>query len=588
MLRRITHRTSHRALWALLLALSCVSPTRAVGLHGTVRDTANQPLRGVMVTVTSASAAAPVTKVFSDGSGAFRVPDLGAGVRVNSLYVKASRLGYRQTRPTGTAVTDLSPPVADGAAKVDFVLEPVADVAEQVSASAWVARLPDSPQRQQVAVLCTQCHQMPSPRVKRFAATLADQPLTQRVDAWRAIIKMMRTVGIYGALQAEHAAPLSMEELAKPEQSMFSQLDEDLLAPYLAEHFPSQFDTYPVAEAARLQAPLGVTGRTVIREYPWPEGSFVRETAVVDGQVWVCDIARNRIGRLDPTSGAYLWQDVPLLGAPAPHTLVPDGVGNIWMTLLGSAGQMAARFTPANNQWRIYDGFPVGHMAHDLSPGPGYRMAFDPQGYGWATVISHNQVVGFHQDSGQVLGPFDLPLPEGENPIHVSVYGGALSPDGNYWYAQYFGEVGRFNTKTRRVDHRIELPRGSGPHRMVLDEKGLLYVSLIGAGQILVYDTAALREVERITLPDTASAPYDVMYDPTRRALWMGTVNNDSLFRYDLDTRRFSEYPLAIAHLNMRIIAVDANSGDLWIANSPIPYNEPAMRRVFMVHPGDR
>lgn len=576
-----------RPLLVLLTLLSFAPPGAAIGLVGTVRDEAGKPLPGVMVAVTSASAPALVTKVFSDAKGRYRVPDMGPGVQVNSLYVKATALGYRQSAPPSSAVTDLRPVVADSAAKVDFVLETVSDVADQVPASAWLGRLPDSPERQRTVVLCTQCHQMPSPRVKRFAATLADQPPAQRVEAWRAIIKMMRTVGIYGALQAEHAAPMSMAELAKPEQSMFSQADEDLLAPYLAEHFPARFDAYPAADAAAHRVPLGVTGRTLIREFPWPEGSFVRETAVVDGQVWVCDIARNRLGRLDPATGAYHWHDMPVLGAPAPHTLVPDGAGNIWMTLLGGAGQMAARFTPASGQWRVYDGFPVGHMAHDLSPGPAYRMAFDPAGYGWLTVISHNQVIGFHRDSGAVTGLYDLPLPPGENPIHVSVYGGALSPDGNYWYAQYFGNLGRFNTTTRTVDHELALPPGSGPHRMVLDENGRLYVSLIGAGQVLVYDTKKLQEVERITLPDTASAPYDVMYDPARKALWMGTVNNDSLFRYDLETRRFSEYPLGIAHLNLRIVAIDSTTGDLWIANSPIPSNEPDMRRVFVVHPGD-
>jgi streptogramin lyase len=540
------------------------------------------------VTVTSASAPALVTKVFSDAQGRYRVPDLGAGVHVNSLYVKASRIGYRQVSPTSSAVTDLRPALVEGAAKVDLVLEAVPDVSDQVPASAWLGQLADGPERQRTVVLCTQCHQMPSPRVKRFAATLADQPPAVRVEAWRAIIKMMRTVGIYGALQAEHAAPLPMEELAKPEQSMFSQADEDVLAPYLAQHFPTRFDSYPAADVTHLQAPMGVNDRTVIREYPWPEGSFVRETAVVDGQVWVCDIARNRLGWLDPASGAYRWHDVPLPGAPAPHTLVPDTAGNIWMTMLGHTGQMAARFTPASGQWRIYDGFPVGHMAHDLSPGPAYRMAFDPKGFGWLTVISHNQVVGFHRDTGEVTDAYDLPLPAGENPIHVSVYGGALSPDGHYWYAQYFGNVGRFNTQTRKVDHVGDLPSGSGPHRTVLDENGVLYVSLIGAGQVLAYDTRALKEIGRITLPDTASAPYDVMYDPSRKALWMGTVNNDRLFPYDLESRRFSEYPLGIAHLNLRIIAIDARTGDLWIANSPIPANEPDGRRVFMVHPGDR
>jgi streptogramin lyase len=397
-------------------------------------------------------------------------------------------------------------------------------------------------------------------------------------------------VQFYGALQAENAPAIPPEILAeaiKAENSFIDQTDEDLIAPWLAQNFPTSFDEYSLADASSWHASSGVNENTLIRQYPYPEKSFVRETAFADGVVWVDDIARNRIGSLDPSNGHYTWYDVPSLGAPAPHTLVPDANGNLWVTLLEGNGTGVARFNPANGNWRIYDGFPKGVAAHDQSPGTGYIIDFDKLGYSWLTLITHNQVIGFHPETGEITPAYDLPQPEGSSAFHTGVYGGAMSADGHYWFAQNNGGLGRFNTQTRKVDHYVEFERSSGPHRMVVHPDGTLYVSLIGSGQIIAYDTHKLKEIKRIDLPDRAASLYALIWDPVRNALWSGVANSDRLYKYDIKTDTFTEFPTGIKDLHVRIAAVDPDTGDLWVANSPIPNDDPEVRWVFSLHPGD-
>ncbi|MFT4562020.1 MAG: streptogramin lyase [Gammaproteobacteria bacterium] len=569
-------------------ALSLIAGTAgAVQLHGKVTDAKGQPIYGAMIKVESASAGFAALKVFSDRGGLYRVPDLGAGVTANSVYLGAMRVGYEQELPATKSLTSLNPPVNVQDIEVNFTLRVATNISAQMPSSAWLNLAPDSAARRRTVVLCSQCHHTFADRVQKAAALLGDKPRAERVAFWRAKIQLMRTVGIYGALQAEHATPFPIEILANPKYSMFSQSDEDVVGEWLADNAPSDFDAYPTDKLASFSAPLGVNSKTEIREYSWPEGSFVRETAVVDGTVWVDDIERNRLGWLDQQTGAYHWHDVPVIGAPAPHTLVPDANGMLWVSFLGTDGQMAAQFDPGSFKWRIYGGFPKGIMAHDLSPGRDYKMAFDQNDYGWLTVISHNQVIGFHRDSGAVTPVYDLPLAHGETPGHISAYGGAMTSDGHFWYAQYFGNLGRFNTLTRQVDHEVDLPHGDGAHRLVVANDDILYVGLLGAGQVLKYDARNLKELGRIDLPDRSSALYAVMWDEGRNALWMGTANNDSLLRYNIADESFVEYPLAIPDLIIRIIAIDKDNGDLWIANSPIPATDPNARRVFRFRPGD-
>jgi streptogramin lyase len=574
----------------LRFALAILSPSAmAIGVAGQVTDHTGQPVAGATITVRSDSAVATITRVFSGADGGYRVPDLGASIYANSVRVSVAKLGYEQQAPEKESLAALAPPINAGAARVDFVLKGVTNLAGQVPASAWIHSMGESPLRNDLVNTCTQCHQMPNALIKKFAGTLGKLDVAQREQIWRAMFAAMR-LQFYGALQSENAPAVSADTLAeavKPENSFINQQDEDLLAPWLAEKFPTNFEVFPLADAEQWTAPLGVNQRTVIRQYAYPAQSFVRETAMLDGVLWVVDIGRNRIGRLDPATGSYSWHDVPSAGAPAPHTLVPDANGNLWVTLLEPEGKSVARFNPKDGSWRVYDGFPKGVAAHDQSPGTGYVMAFDKAGYSWLTLITHNQVIGFHPETGEVTPAYDLPMAKGGSRFHTGVYGGAMSADGNYWFAQNNGGLGRFNTQTRKVDHFVEFERSTGPHRMIVHPDGTLYVSLIGSGQILAYDTKSLKEIKRIDLPDRAASLYSLIWDPVRNALWSGVANTDRLYKYDIKTGTFAEFPTGIQDLHARIGVVDPQTGDLWIANSPIPTNDPEVRWVFSLHPGD-
>jgi streptogramin lyase len=203
------------------------------------------------------------------------------------------------------------------------------------------------------------------------------------------------------------------------------------------------------------------------------------------------------------------------------------------------------------------------------------------------TLVSHNKVIGFNRTTGEVTPMYDLPIPDmGGTPDHISVYSGGLTSDKNVWFTQNYGDVGRFNTETRKVDYVLNY-RGAGPHRLVVGDNDLVYVAVLGAGQISVIDGKQLKEVKRMNLPDRASSPYGIIWDKRRNALWLGTVNNDSLFKYDIRSEKFTEYPVGIRDLHMRIVAVDNKTGDLWVASSPIPATDGEVRRVFLYRPGD-
>jgi len=561
----------------------------AVEVAGRVVTPDDQPIAGAMITVRSASAAATVTKVFSGKDGHFLVPNLGDNVYVNSIKASVDKLGFEQTSPTQSSLAALQIPVVDNRVTVNFVMQPTTNVAAQVPASAWVLKMGDHPLQNDIINVCSQCHQFPNDRVKTFSSALASLDVSQREAAWRGMFAAMR-VQMYGALQAENSIPATPEQIAyiiDAKNSFIDQLDEDLLAPWLAENFATSFDNYPLADVNAWLGKSGVNEHTVIRQFSYGEKSFVRETAIVDGNVWVVDISRNRLGKLDPITGGYVWHDVPSPGAPAPHSMVPDAHGNLWVTLLEANGKSVVRFDPKTGDWRIYDGFPKGTVAHDQSPGTGYVIDFDKAGYSWLTLITSNKVIGFHPETGEVTPAYDLPLPADESPFHVGVYGGALTADGHYWFAQNNGGLGRFNTETRKVDHYVEFERSTGPHRMVVHPDGTLYVSLIGSGQILAYDPVNLKEIKRIDLPDRASSPYSLIWDPVRNALWSGTVNSDRIFKYDIASDSITEYPTGIKDLHVRIGAVDPETGDIWIANSPIPSTDKAVRWVFSLHPGD-
>ena len=114
-----------------------------------------------------------------------------------------------------------------------------------------------------------------------------------------------------------------------------------------------------------------------------------------------------------------------------------------------------------------------------------------------------------------------------------------MTPDRKeLWFTQLMnGQIGSFDIAKRQFEVSVLLPMNSGPRRMAINEKGMLYVPLFGAGQLVEYDTRARRLVGTYDLPDRASAPYAATWDPVRGVLWIPTSNADVIYRLTPGTR---------------------------------------------------
>jgi len=580
-----------RGVLGLIFGLM-VGPVSALSIGGQVVDEAGKPLAGVMVTAESSSAAAFATTVFSADDGRYQLPDLGSNVSVNSVRIGARRLGHRQVTPAAAELVDITPETANpmGPFQVDFVLQPQANVADQVAPALWTNSVPESEGKYRTLMQCVTCHAVPNERVKRFAASLDGKPLAVREQAWRGIVAYMR-VQLYGALQAEHSHVENIPEAVRRAgaNELISPEDEDYIAGWLAEHMPTRFDNLQLSETELHPAPLGANANTVIEEFAWPAGSFSREVAKVPGSpyVWAVDLERNRLMRLDPSNGALAWFDLPVRGASAPHTLVPGPDNKLWIACLAGDGTGVVIFDPQTETWETHKGFGAQAMSHDFSIDPNYRVSFDDKGRTWLTQVAVNRLASFNPVSGEIA-TFDLPLMERETPAHAAVYGLVKTSDNNVWYTQVAGsQMGRFNTTTLAVDHLIEFPLSVGPRRLAVDENDILYVPLFSAGQLYIFDAKAMKHLATVDLPDRSAAPYNVSWDSTRKVLWVGTTNADKLYRFDPKDRSFTEFPLPRRDAHLRMMSVDHETGDLWMSYAPIPISGDKSM-IARLHPGDR
>ena len=59
--------------------------------------------------------------------------------------------------------------------------------------------------------------------------------------------------------------------------------------------------------------------------------------------------------------------------------------------------------------------------------------------------------------------------------------------------------------------------------------------------------------------------------DKKRNGIWAATSNSDRVYRFDIDTERWSHYPLPRRESFVRMIELDPATGDLWTTYSSLP-----------------
>ncbi len=573
----------HRRLTASCLLIvawfgNAASATALGGRVVTADAARGVPGAAVTLTLPAEYQGASAVTVFTDDTGRYAFPSslLPASTGLPAGAALSARLlGYAEV--PSAAPRDLT-----------RTLRAVANIADQAPASAWLNQMPAGDERNLLITSCTSCHQMPSPKVREYAAqieamrggpggdqaALAAWRKVVRHEAWRTIVKYMRTQH-YAVFPDESAMNLDAIDWAtaqNPDFNFFNARQGERIAAFLAEHFPQDTGHLPRA-AYSVGAALGVSTHTVIREYALPAKALVREMVAAPGSpyLWGVDVKRNEIVRLDPDSGATRWLRVAFDGATGPHTVAPDDQGRLWISMIDN--DQFGRFDPAGERWTLWtlrprnlpDTAAIGGAAivHDMSIDSRGHMETDSQGRLWLTMVGTNQLGTLDPVSGDVAF-YDTHTRPGLSPINHLIYSTVLSADGGcVWFSQVNGAVGCLDTTTYVRRHLLDFPEGEGPRRMTRDDAGNLWVALFGSGEIARIDMATGQRTATYPLPDRAAAPYAVTWDARRHCVWVATANSDTLYRVDAATGATSIIPLPRRMGYLRQIGLRADTGQL-------------------------
>nr|WP_293248844.1 SMP-30/gluconolactonase/LRE family protein [Panacagrimonas sp.] len=562
---------------------------KAGDLIGRVMDIGTgQPLGEAMVTLMfpSTTPGPSAVTVFSDASGVFRFSGLPSPLP-EAMTIAAGKLGFRQVEPADGRLHLERVPAGQ---RPQVLLQSVGDIADSVPASAWLSSMPagDAHEKAITITSCTSCHQFPSPRVRQYAAQIesvsggpdGDRKAIEewrkvvRHEAWRTVVKYMRPKH-FAVFPLE--SPVNIDAIDWPtainaDFNFFSARQGDLIAKYLAENFPRNTATLP-RDDYKYGAPLGVTSKTVIREYAFPNDALVREMVAApdSGYFWGADVRRNMIVRLDGATGETKWFKPDYKGSTGPHTIVPDDSGHMWVSMIDN--DQFSRFETKKEQWKLWTLRPSNlpdtaamagsAIVHDMSIDSRGHLARDKYGKVWVTLVGSNQLGTLDPDTGEVAF-YETHHVDGFSAINHLIYGCVISNDRKtVWYSQLNGVVGSVDAKTHKLDKVIPFTEGAGPRRMSLDNKGVLWVPLFGTGQIAKVDMDSGKVVQTIDLPDRGAAPYAVSWDEKRKVVWVANANSDVIYRLDPKTSATTVIPLPRKMAYLRQIGIDQKNGRL-------------------------
>lgn len=370
--------------------------------------------------------------------------------------------------------------------------------------------LPDGPGAQEVAALCSGCHDM-RPIARSAGYDQAD---------WRDLIRTMMT------LPAE---------------------TEDRVSAYLGEHFPPN----------DRRAPTLIGGSVEVDFETWVVPTLGQRSRdpveAPDGSIWWVGQWLDIVGRIDPTTGEM--REYPLPAGAKPHSVTPDADGFMWY--LGNRNATVGKLDPKS-----------GDIVEFPMPEPGARDPhtgeFDGQGRFWFTLQHSNRVGRLEPTTGEIeLVELDRP--------RSRPYGIKIDATGDAWVACNGGPcLYRFDGDSMAAT-RIDLPnQETTVRRLDIAEDGMVWYVNSGAGRLGRYDPAsgAIREWPSPSGP--RSHPYAILI--VDGAIWYNEsgMRPDALVRFEPSSETFQSWPIPSSGFYAGILRHmrAAENGDLLIHQS--------------------
>jgi len=373
-------------------------------------------------------------------------------------------------------------------------------LAQQSGAAQPGQNFPDGPGKDTVVSVCSGCHDL-----NRLTAGYTP-------EGWLSITTMMHNFG----------APVPDDQW-------------ETVRAYLIRAFPERAKP----DAVVLPGPVQVT----IVQWPLPtSGSRPHDPMVArDGAIWWSGQLANKLGRLDPQSGAM--KEYPVPSQSGPHGLVEDKDGNVWFT--ANFGGYIGKLDPATGDVKQY-------------PLPDPR-ARDPH----TLVIDHDGIVWFTVQVGNFVGRLDpatgkvkLVQPPTAN---ARPYGMAVNSRNQVFFVEFGApKIATIDNDMHIVEYLLNDP-GARPRRIAITPDDQVWYTDFARGYLGHLDPASGKVEEFASPSGPRSLPYGIV--SAKGALWYDEsgAKPNAIVRFDLQTKKFQSWAIPGGGDIVRNMDVDRN-----------------------------
>ena len=359
------------------------------------------------------------------------------------------------------------------------------------SSAAWSEQpgqdFPDGPGKDKVVAVCNGCHDINRAKAGYTPA------------GWNMLQHMMQNIG----------AAIAPE-------------DWPAVTTYLTKSFPER----PRPAAAIISGPAQAS----IKLWDVPTiGSRPHDPlATKDGAIWWTGQLSNKLGRVDPKTGAI--REYSLKSAhTGPHGLTEDKDGNIWFTgnNLGLIGKLDPK-TGLTTEYKLPD--PKAKDPHTL--------LFDHAGILWFTVQQANIVGRLDPKTGEIklvspptakARPYGMAV-NSKNVVHFVEFGA--------------NKIATIDSKTMEIKEYILPDPDARPRRIAISPDDMIWYTDFPRGFLGRLDPATGKVTEWQSPSGPKSQPYGIVF--TKGALWYNEsfAKPNTIVRFDPKTEKFQTWAI--------------------------------------------
>jgi virginiamycin B lyase len=295
--------------------------------------------------------------------------------------------------------------------------------------------------------------------------------------------------------------------------------------------------------------------KVTIHEWDVPtKGAHPHDPAVgMDGALWFTEQMQNKIGRVDPATGAF--KEYPLnVENSGPHGLVADREGNIWFT--GNFAGYIGKLDPRTGKITQY-------KMPDASVEDPHTAVFDDDGILWFTAQVGNAVGRIDPRTGKV----ELKKVAAKN---ARPYGIQINSQGVPFFCEFgTNKIGKIDPKTMELADWT-LPEGTRPRRLMIAADDSVYFTDFEGGNLGRLDPKTGAVKMWPSPGGHGAAPYGIAITPNGMVWYSESgVKPNTLIRFDPKTETMARATIPSGGGTVRNMAATAD-GRVYIACSGV------------------